>query len=57
MMQETYDEKIKKTNLLEELDNIKHEILKEWPNTMGSYFMFKKVKDREKELYGRTEHN
>lgn len=56
-MQETYDEKIKKTNLLEELDNIKHEILKEWPNTMGSYFMFKKVKDREKELYGRTEHN
>lgn len=50
LMSETYEEKITNSNSAEELDEIQHEVLSQWPSTIGSLMMFKKIKDRKKEL-------
>jgi len=50
LMSETYEEKITNSKSTKELDEIQDEVLSQWPNTIGSLMMFKKIKDRKKEL-------
>lgn len=50
LMSENYEERITNSKSDSELDEIQHEVLSQWPSTIGSLMMFKKIKDRKKEL-------
>jgi len=50
LISHTYEEKITTTDSVDTLNEIEKELLNEWPNTVGTYVMFKKINDRKKEL-------
>jgi hypothetical protein len=50
LISDTYEEKITTADSVETLDEIQKELLNEWPNTVGTYVMFKKINERKKEL-------
>ena len=47
---QTYEEKIITADSVDTLGEIEKELLNEWPNTVGTYVMFKKINERKKEL-------
>ena len=50
LMTELYEKRIFDSKTVEELDEIKNEIFKEWPNTVGSLLMFKNIKQKLTEI-------
>jgi hypothetical protein len=46
----TYEEKITTADSVDTLTEIEKELLSEWPNTVGTYVMFKKINERKKQL-------
>lgn len=50
LMTELYEKRIFDSKTVEELDEIKNEISKEWPNTVGSFLMFKNIKQKLTEI-------
>jgi hypothetical protein len=50
LISDTYEEKIITADSVDTLGEIEKELLNEWPNTVGTYVMFKKINERKKEL-------
>lgn len=50
LISNTYEEKITTTNSVDTLEEIQKELLSEWPNSVGTYLMYKKISSRKKEL-------
>ena len=52
MISEIYEDKIRVSESLEELDDIFNEIQTEWPNTISTYLMYKIIYERREEIDG-----
>jgi hypothetical protein len=50
LISDTYEEKITTADSVDTLTEIEKELLSEWPNTVGTYVMFKKINERKKQL-------
>jgi chaperonin cofactor prefoldin len=51
LISDTYEERIETSDSIDTLDEIWKEIKDEdWPNTVGTFLMFKKINERKKEL-------
>jgi hypothetical protein len=55
MLSKTYEDKLRTCESVEELEKIYFEIQTEWPNTVGTFLMYKIYKKRKEELNNKNE--